>query len=526
MSQDNFVIIEQISESPTASVFKAHQTVLGRTVLLKILHKHLLWNRDLVLRFTREARACAMLKSENIVQIYSLTEIDGAPAIVMEFVEGKSLEDVLSEGASGDEVFATKVAKSVLTALDYAHRHGVVHRDIKPANILIDTNGIIKVTDFGLATMVDTPSITVEGSLVGTPAYMSPEQARGEPVDGRADLFSLGVTLVEVLTGQKLFATTSYAECIGKILNFEIGQLDFLRGKCSDAMFDFITKLMDPDREKRFQNAGEALEFLRVLNDSEKKNPSKVTVKSTRKKIYLKVLVGFISVLVLFIVGFLILKRSQELVTMGRIESKIHVAAVDSSGLNSSKESLSVFHSNQKATSFTGGQKDVKYALVKPTQKIDTLVSSNSITNLSDSGYISITCVPWARIYVDQEYAGTTPIAGTIKLPVGRHNITFSNPLFVPITKDVLVQPKSLTAVEASFYDNAGYVFVNAVPWGEIYVDDQYRDTTPLRSPLVVSAGIRRIRIHNPSYGDAVRVVNITKGDTLKLVVNFISKGD
>ncbi len=522
MSQDNFVIIEQISESPTTSVFKAHQTALGRTVLLKILHKHLLWNKDLVSRFTREARACAMLRSENIVQIYSLTEIDGSPAIVMEFVEGKSLEDLLLEVGKGDEEFVTRIAKNVLTALEYAHQHGVVHRDIKPANILIDTNGTIKVTDFGLATMIDAPSITVEGSLVGTPAYMSPEQARGESVDGRADLFSLGVTLVEVLTGEKIFATTSYAECIGKIIHFEIGQLDFLRGKCSEGMFDFITKLMNPDRNKRFQSAREALEFLSSLTNSEKGRGRKSRAGSVTKKTFTGIFVTLVALILLIVAGSLVFKRSQQLTSERGTNFKIQVPSVDSMVKYSNKPS-SVFTNNAKSHG-VAGSKISKNELPKSVQKLDTSSLSNNFTNLVDSGYISIACVPWARIYVDQEYAGTTPIAGTVKVPAGRHSVTFSNPLFVPITKNIFVEPKSLTSIDANFYDDAGYVFVNALPWGEVYVDDQYRDTTPLRSPLVVSAGIRRIRVHNPSYGDFIKAVNVAKGDTLKLVVNFISK--
>ncbi|MGC8652368.1 MAG: protein kinase domain-containing protein [Candidatus Kryptoniota bacterium] len=524
MSQDNFIIIEQISESPTASVFKAHQTALGRTVLLKILHKHLLWNKDLVLRFTREARACAMLKSENIVQIYSLTEIDGAPAIVMEFVEGKSLADLLSEVTKQDEEFATKIAKNVLTALDYAHQHGVVHRDIKPANILIDANGAIKVTDFGLATMIDTPAITVEGSLVGTPAYMSPEQARGELVDGRADLFSLGVTLIEVLTGEKIFATNSYAECIGKILHFEIGQLDFLKGKCSEGMFNFITKLMNPDREMRFQSAKEALEFLDSLNKFGKESVLRVTPNSMTKKTYTIIFMTFVTFLLLLLAVFLMFKRSHQVITLKSANSRTQTSSVDSIVKNPNK-SLPVVSGNIQSPHVVGS-KSVKNEIASTVQKIDTSVSSVNFVNPVDSGYISIACIPWARIYVDEEYAGTTPIAGTVKIPAGRHSVTFSNPLFVPITKNVLVEPKSLTTVDANFYDNAGYIFVNALPWGEVYVDDQYRDTTPLRSPLVVSAGIRRIRVHNPSYGDVIKAVNVAKGDTLKLVVNFISKAE
>ncbi len=261
MSKDNFSILEKINESSTTTVFKAHQNVLDRTVLLKVLHKHLLRDKNLVARFTREARACAVLHSENIVQVYDLTEIDGAPTIVMEYVEGKSLEEMLLNHIYPEE-FVIKIASSVLNALSYAHERGIVHRDIKPGNILVSENGMVKVTDFGLAAVSDAPSLTMEGSLIGTPAYMSPEQARGEPVDGRTDLFSLGVTLIEILTGEKILLGKSYAECINNIQSFRQKSLDKFSDKCSPHILEFLKRLLAPDKEARFSSAEQALDFL------------------------------------------------------------------------------------------------------------------------------------------------------------------------------------------------------------------------------------------------------------------------
>ena len=125
-----------------------------------------------------EAKASAALRSENIVQVYDLTEIDGAPAIVMEFVEGKSLMEILQEQGVQMPEFARKVAVEVLKGLAVAHSKGIIHRDIKPGNILVENSGGIKVTDFGLATVPRSPVLTLDGMVLGTPAYMSPEQAK------------------------------------------------------------------------------------------------------------------------------------------------------------------------------------------------------------------------------------------------------------------------------------------------------------------------------------------------------------
>ncbi|NUN70185.1 MAG: serine/threonine protein kinase, partial [Bacteroidetes bacterium] len=205
MSSQQFTIEQKLSESATTVVYRAFDTVLHRTVLLKVLHPHLANDAELTGRFMREARACAALRSEHIVQIYDLTDYDGAPAIVMEYVEGRSLKDVIASGAHRTPAFAATVARHVLRALSVAHERGIIHRDIKPGNILVSTAGTVKVTDFGLAAVALSPTMTMEGMVLGTPAYMAPEQVRGDEVDHRTDLFALGLTVAETVTGERLF---------------------------------------------------------------------------------------------------------------------------------------------------------------------------------------------------------------------------------------------------------------------------------------------------------------------------------
>ncbi|MCX6143589.1 MAG: serine/threonine-protein kinase, partial [Ignavibacteriales bacterium] len=258
MAKNNFTILETIRDGHLTRVLKAEQPSLKRTVLIKTLHKHLVTDANLVKRFEREARSCAMIRSEHIVQVYDLIEMDGAPAIVMEYVEGKSLQELLQEGVQSEQ-FARMVAASVLTALTVAHRAGVVHRDIKPANIMIDRHGVVKVADFGLASVGVETTLTLEGTVLGTPAFMSPEQVSGGVVDGRSDLFSLGVTLIELVTGEKLFQGESYAECLNKILNFKIESLDRFTGIISASFLAFVRRLMMPRKEDRFASASDAL---------------------------------------------------------------------------------------------------------------------------------------------------------------------------------------------------------------------------------------------------------------------------
>lgn len=516
MSQSSFVMLEQISESNTTTVYKAHQSVLDRTVLLKVLHKYLLRDKNLVSRFTREAKACALLQCENIVQVYDLTEVEGAPAIVMEFVEGKTLEDVILDGGCSEELMM-RVAVSVLNALSYAHGRGIVHRDIKPGNILVSESGVIKVADFGLAAVSDAPSLTMEGSLIGTPAYMSPEQARGEIVDARTDLFSLGITLIETLAGERIFLGGSYAECMNRIQNFRLESIERFSEKMSVPMLEFLKHLLAPDKEMRFSSADEALNFLNSFTGEGKgaKGIKKIVVKN-RKKTFLLAAIGLIVVVAsvsLYIVVNLS-ERNMKAVSPNAVDSSHQVAAEEQTLRPERQNNDNILGVSNKKISPVGTL-SAKGAF----HSDQTKTTGNGA--LTDSGYISIVCKPWADVSIDSEYVGKTPLSGSIKFPAGRHVVTFTNPFFVPIIRGVEVQPKNLSSVEADFLKDAGYIFVTVLPWGNVYVDDLRRDQTPLSKPIPVSAGVRRLRIQNPSFRDIMENVKVIPGDTLKLNFNF-----
>jgi hypothetical protein len=141
-----------------------------------------------------------------------------------------------------------------------------------------------------------------------------------------------------------------------------------------------------------------------------------------------------------------------------------------------------------------------------------------------DSGYVQISCTPWAKVFLGDEYIGTTPIAEPVRVKAGAHTITFNNPSFLPIVRSVRVKPDAQTRVEINFLKQVGYLLVVSEPWAEIYVDDQYRETTPLGQPLMVTSGNRKIRLHNPAYTDIDTAVAIGVRDTIKLVRSFTIK--
>ena len=201
-----YEIVRPIARGGMADVFLARDQLLDRPVALKVLFPELSVDRSFVERFRREAQAAANLAHPNVVSVYDFGEEDGTSFIVMEFVDGRTLTSILREEGPLLADRAAAIGADVAAALAFAHRNGVVHRDVKPGNVLIDGSGHVKVTDFGIARAANTEeNLTQAGAVMGTATYFSPEQAQGYPVDGRSDVYSLGVVLYELVTGRPPF---------------------------------------------------------------------------------------------------------------------------------------------------------------------------------------------------------------------------------------------------------------------------------------------------------------------------------
>jgi len=284
----HYKILEKLGAGGMGEVYRAEDTTLDREVAFKVLPSELAESQERLDRFQREAKTLAALDHPNIVHIYTVEEEDGVRFLTMQLVEGKRLSDLIPKGGMPlERIF--EIAIPLADALAAAHEKGVIHRDLKPANTMLSDDGRVKVLDFGLAklrpeveapeaTALPTEPLTEEGRILGTVPYMSPEQLEGKTIDARSDIFSLGVILYEMTTGERPFKGDSSASLIAAIMTGSPREVDGLRAELPHHLSRIIRHCLEKDPKRRFQSARDTCN---ELEDLHREETSQVVVPTT-----------------------------------------------------------------------------------------------------------------------------------------------------------------------------------------------------------------------------------------------------
>ncbi|HVG94672.1 MAG TPA: protein kinase [Planctomycetota bacterium] len=262
----HYVLRTPIGSGSMGTVYEAHDTALDRTVAVKVVNPALVGSPEALDRFLHEARAAARVSHDRVTHIHFVGTDDGRPFYAMELVPGRTLEEIVR--ADGPLPFATAidVLRQAAEGLGAAHEAGFVHRDVKPSNLILRPDGGLKVTDFGLAkSMSGDPGATHVGNLVGTPEFMSPEQCRGQPVDARTDVYTLGLTAFWLLTGERPFGGGSVGAMLDAQMNAPLPSAAARRPDLPARVDDVLARLTAKDRERRPESMREVLSLLEDL---------------------------------------------------------------------------------------------------------------------------------------------------------------------------------------------------------------------------------------------------------------------
>ncbi len=569
-SVDDFQLQELIYEGPHTLVFRGHQSNLNRSVLIKLLKPFIEERKEYIERFQREARVCAQFKHPNIVSVYKLGEKNGYHYIALEFVEGISLKELLANTAPLPLRISLSIADQILEALIYVHQNKIIHRDIKPGNILIDAHGRAKLTDFGLAHLGDEVSLTQQGSIIGTPAYMAPEQIVSSAWDGRTDLFSLGTVIYEMLTGKQAFGGKSYSACLHKIINEEPPLPSQLNLQLPKAVDSFAEKFMKKNPEERWEDAQQAQENLHRLAAHNKiklerlstlefiKPPLSTAPNKGKQSPVLqhpqnlegwikgkfargwKLIGVFTAVIILLLVTFFWMSQ-KEIPPRKSIDRPENLTASDSekTGFGSKMRSDSIAspiketgaktESNDKTAEQIAQKQnslqDQTHNLVEDTLLAEHTANkspkSEELTNMENNtkAQLNIWVDPWAKIMVDEQEIDSQASHLSVPVSPGTHTLTFLHPNFSPYAMPFKIQPGEEKTVRWSFFKNAGFLWIEVRPWAEIYIDNQYRDSTPLENPIVLSSGKHFLELKHPQLPSYREYITIEQEDTLRLQI-------
>ncbi len=305
----HYRIDEKIGAGGMGEVYLAEDTKLKRNVAIKFLPAHLITNLEIKTRFVREAQTVAKLNHPNIISIYDVSDFNGRPYYVMELVDGQPLNEMVSNKPLQIDM-VVEYAIQLCQGLGEAHRAGIVHRDIKTANIVVDQNNRLRLLDFGLAVAEGDDKITKTGSTLGTVSYMSPEQVSGKDIDHRSDLFSFGVVLYELITGQTPFKKDNEGATLKAIIEDNPEPLTRYKSDVPEEIQRTVNKLLEKDKELRCQSAEDVIADLkRLMYDSQQSSYSKTS--PPKQKIKSGLMVGILSIVVIGVVAissFLYLK--------------------------------------------------------------------------------------------------------------------------------------------------------------------------------------------------------------------------
>ncbi|BBM68687.1 serine/threonine-protein kinase [Rhodothermus marinus] len=551
----------ELASGPTATVYKAYQASLDRFVLLKILRPELAEDETFVQRFEEEARLAARVQHPNVVAVYAFGREGPHVYFATEFVEGVSLRELLAHGPL-PPALALYIAAEVARGLKAAHEKGVLHRDLKPANILISLEGQVKLTDFGMASLL----ACGDGEVRGTPGYLAPEQVLGEAPGPAADLFALGATLFEMLTGTPAFPGETPGEIFDAVLHHDpIPRLRNLAAVPDDVVA-LCARLLAKRPETRYPDAAALLQDLAALRrrpelhataedlaayvedptafprtpvpTAQPEPPAPPPARRRRRWLPATA----VAVALLLGLGFLFWERlsvRRESTAPSSRAASVRTAPEDESLTTTPEQptpdaeshpatDTTVPHSRPALNSTTDRSSEFTQTPAGASHASASVAAPPSRTPPRPAR-LRLEVTPWAYVLLERpdglDSLGTTPLDAPLTLLPGSYTLHVRNPEFPPYRLTLTLRPGQDTLVAVSLWMQVARLWLEVHPWAHVYIDNRYYDVVPPQQrPFILAPGLHRLRLVHPELGTRDTLIQLQAGTEQTLRIDLLRR--
>ncbi len=570
-----YQIIEELGRGGMGRVYKAIDVEIDEKMALKVLNPEISNDENTINRFRNELKVARRIRHKNVCQMFDLEKSDGMYFITMEYVSGEDLKNTINRLGQLSEGKTLIIAKQICKGLSEAHRLGIVHRDLKPQNIMIDRAGDVRLMDFGIARSQMSAGLTETGAMIGTPEYMSPEQAVGEEIDHRSDIYSLGIILFELATGKTPFKGETAVSVALKHKTEAPPDPRKLNEHVSYKLGDVILKCLEKDRGKRYQSVQEILAELvgieEGLSTTDKVMPDKPESIETKpkKRFPSYAIPGFIALAALIVVGgWLLLPKGgggpaepkevtlsieteppgagvylgDEMLGQTPLEKNVETGTYSlklfKEGYHPIEENIelkkdlartiTLVPTEEISADLTGEDPEAEApetqvpeakdpeqedpAEEAPREKPDPTEPESKAAVIADTGTLEVTSIPeGAEVLIGDEKKGVTPL--TLELAVGTHALSVVHPNYEQKRENIRIETGKTLAKEYLLDPKTGYALeVTSEPSGaRVYIDGTYRGTTPVRN-LELEKSTGTLRVRKDGYGYKDVQLNLSSG--------------
>lgn len=548
---DRYELQDRLGAGGMAKVFRAFDHALGRTVAVKMLHDDLVSNEELRQRFLREARVFARLRHPHIIEIHDVVHGEKSAAMVMEFIDGTDLSHLAKRQPLRVPELAVAVLRPVMDALSHAHAEGVIHRDVKPANIMLSRDGRVKLGDFGIAKVLEETHLTHTGEFLGTPAYIAPEQARGETITAAVDQYALGVVLYELLAGRPPYTGPTPLAVLSQILIGKFPDIRELNEAVDERLAAVVHRTLNADPAARFADVSALMAALDALVPP---------ISGTRER---QIVAGLVSDPASTVASVARAVAEECLTTARRALAQGDV----SQARTLARQALSRTPDNAEAKEMLDTLRQsvgqiVALPSASPANTTEALAAPRPASapsrfklGLGSAGVALLTAAGLSTLFREPPPRAEPPVVTAAAEPTLRAPLATEPPRAAPSSmppaapesaapataerppprtndpppreKPLPVRPAAAaeapaTAAPASVAPRVGHLRLVTQPWADVEIDGQHVGRTPYMPDAELSAGPHRLVLRNPGLPEHAETIRIEAGQTLQRRVNLM----